>query len=393
MTMITVFFVVIRLRFRFWATQPVFHVYDLQYYLFPPGIIYPTLPDKTKFYDPDIEHLPIDDPSSETNPDMMHQLARFIRTNYLQTPAVQFCPTVDNVAPYFSSHANKSYISVKWGTELIANAKTNKIIVRPKPISSMTTRPVVCEISKLEPFECNYVDYLCVADTDRGKGLAAHMIYTHAYHTRRKNNKVIVSLFKREDNLTGIVPMCVYDTIGFDMHRWKYIAPMPPNMGSVVECVPSTVYQLIDFITTTKGQFEMYASVSPGNLTELVRTKNIYVYMLLSTGGEIMGAYFFRNTCTWHKDRAKVLGLFASINRNAAASPDLFSYAFKLATSDIVQKNPEYTYIVIESLSNNDIIIENLKQRTTVSSRSPTAYFFYNFAYHTFQSNKVIVIN
>jgi hypothetical protein len=37
----------IKMRFRFWTLQPVFHVYDFHYYLFPPGIINPDLPEKT----------------------------------------------------------------------------------------------------------------------------------------------------------------------------------------------------------------------------------------------------------------------------------------------------------------------------------------------------------
>ena len=38
----------IKIRFRFWAMQPVFHIYDLHYYIFPCGIINYELPEEVK---------------------------------------------------------------------------------------------------------------------------------------------------------------------------------------------------------------------------------------------------------------------------------------------------------------------------------------------------------
>jgi hypothetical protein len=41
----------------------------------------------------------------------------------------------------------------------------------------------------------------------------------------------------------------------------------------------------------------------------------------------------------------------------------------------------------------NILIIDNIKTKTKPLIISPTAYFFYNFAYPTFKSNKVLIIN
>ena len=40
-----------------------------------------------------------------------------------------------------------------------------------------------------------------------------------------------------------------------------------------------------------------------------------------------------------------------------------------------------------------DIIIDNIKEKTEPLVVSPTAYFFYNFAYPTFNHRKVLMIN
>ena len=39
----------IRVKFGFWALQPVFHVYNLTYLIWPPGIINHDLPEKNKY--------------------------------------------------------------------------------------------------------------------------------------------------------------------------------------------------------------------------------------------------------------------------------------------------------------------------------------------------------
>ena len=46
---ICLFLLYIKIKYRFWALQPVFHIYDLNYYLFPPGIIILDLPVKNKY--------------------------------------------------------------------------------------------------------------------------------------------------------------------------------------------------------------------------------------------------------------------------------------------------------------------------------------------------------
>jgi len=45
------FFAFIKFQFRFWSVQPVFHLYNLFYWMWPCGIIHHGQPPKTKFYD------------------------------------------------------------------------------------------------------------------------------------------------------------------------------------------------------------------------------------------------------------------------------------------------------------------------------------------------------
>ena len=64
-------------------------------------------------------------------------------------------------------------------------------------------------------FKAFYVDNLCVHKDMRNKGIAPKIIQTHEYIQRHKNKNICVSLFKREGNLTGIVPLTIYTTYQF----------------------------------------------------------------------------------------------------------------------------------------------------------------------------------
>jgi hypothetical protein len=52
-----------------------------------------------------------------------------------------------------------------------------------------------------------------------------------------------------------------------------------------------------------------------------------------------------------------------------------------------------FGFCAIENVSNNNIILNNIIKKTKPLIISPTAYFFYNFAYPTFDSEKVLIIN
>ena len=49
MLLIIVIYIYIRLKFGFWVSQPVFHIYDIGYMINAPGIINDYLPEKNKY--------------------------------------------------------------------------------------------------------------------------------------------------------------------------------------------------------------------------------------------------------------------------------------------------------------------------------------------------------
>ena len=380
----------IKIKYRFWCMQPVFHIYDFQYYLFPPGIIKYELPEKNKYCNfKNIETIKFDNISEIKTT----QLVNFIQTHYLQNKENKFIPKKENIIPYFQGHQCASLISFYYEDELLMDLKKGTTNPNTKIVSIMTTRPIHINInngSKDAFFDAYYVDYLCVDKSWRKKGIAPQVIQTHHYNQRHINRKIQVSLFKREDELTGIVPLCVYNTYGFDMIQWNKTFDLAPYY-SLIECGPSNIHHLIDFMKINTNKFEICIMVEISNIMELIKTCNIYVYMIIQKQEQdVLCAYFFRKSCTMIKKDSEALSCFASINN--CQVDELFIHGYKVALSKICEKKNDFKFAVLEDISDNNILIQNLKLRTVPFVISPTAFFFYNFAYHTFNSNKVLVI-
>jgi hypothetical protein len=388
-TTLTIFiiYIYIRLKYGFWAVQPVFHVYNLLYMFKPPGIINDLLPEKNKYTNfKNIETVIF----QELSQLKQTRLVNFIRSNYLQNKDNVFSPRSENILPYFTGHNTKSFISFYNEENLMMDLKKGTMIEDTKIVGIMTTRPVHIAIhnsDKDAKFDAYYVDYLCVDKMYRKKGIAPQIIQTHEYNQRHLNKNIVVSLFKREDELTGIVPLCVYSTYGFSVNKWTKPNELHPSY-KVLEVNPQNFHFLFDFVKNNGNQFDIVINTEVTNIIELIKTKNIFIYTII-LDDTIICAYFFRKTCTSVEKNMEVLSCFASIKD---CDDNVFIQGFKISFWKIAAEN-YFGFAAIEEISHNGVIIENLKIKTHPLIVSPTAYFFYNFAYSTFRADKVLILN
>jgi ribosomal protein S18 acetylase RimI-like enzyme len=356
--------------------------------MWPPGIINHDLPERTNKYNnfKNIETTVFDELSEiKTN-----QLVQFIRRHYLQNKENVFAPEKQNVVPYFRSHNVKSFYSYYTEDEIMIDLKKGTTIEDKKLVSVITSRPVhiVINCAKDAKFDAYYVDYLCVDRIYRKKGIAQEMIQTHHYNQSHINKHIVVSLFKREDELTGIVPLCVYKTLGFHVKKWSKPKQLH-GMFKVLHITPQNFHFLADFIKVNSNQFDIIINTDFSNIIELLKTKNIFIVVIMS-GHDIKYAYFFRKSCTFIEKNLEVLSCFASIR----GDEDVVSFVqgFKVSFWSVANEN-NFGFAAIENISHNDVIVSNLLLKTKPLVESPTAYFFYNFAYPTFKSNRVLILN
>jgi hypothetical protein len=384
---IFIIFIYIRLKYQFWAIQPVFHVYDIGYMIRTPGIINDLLPEKNKYTNfKSIDTIIF----SELTSLQIQRFINLIKTNYLQNKDNIFSPQSENILPYFNSHNDKSFISFYNEDNHMVDLKKGTMITDKKVIGAMTSRPVHIVINngkKDAKFRAYYVDYLCVDILHRKKGIAPQLIQTHHYNQRHINKNIVVSLFKREDELTGIVPLCVYSTYGFHVTTWSKPEELS-GQYTLLEVNPQNFRYLYDFISNSGKKFDILINTEVTNIIELIKTKNIFIYVIM-VDDSICCCYFFRKSCTQIEKGLEVLSCFASI---CDCDENIFIQGFKISFWKIAAEN-YFGFCAIEDISDNDIIINNIKTKTKPLIVSPTAYFFYNFGYPTFKSNKVLIVN
>ena len=240
-------------KYGFWIIQPVFHVYDIGYMFFPPGIIDFSLPGKNKFTNfKNIETIMY----QECSDIQMNSLKEFICMNYLQNKSNVFSPKLENIEPYFKGHNQKSFVTFYKEPYFLWDTTSQSTISHEKIIGTITGRPVNILIKDGEMFNAYYIDYLCVDKNNRKKGIAPQVIQTHHYNQRHINKDILVSVFKREEVLTGIVPLCVYDTYGFSVKKWA----KPPDVNGIyklVEVNVQNIHMLYDFMKQTEKMFEI----------------------------------------------------------------------------------------------------------------------------------------
>jgi hypothetical protein len=246
----------------------------------PPGVINAFLPEKNKYTNfKNIETNIF----SELSQLKQTRLVNFIRSNYLQNKDNIFSPQSENILPYFTGHNTKSFISFYNEENLMMDLKKGTMIEDKKIVGVMTTRPIHIAIhndsnsnTKDSKFEGYYVDYLCVDKMYRKKGIAPQIIQTHEYNQRHLNKNIVVSLFKREDELTGIVPLCVYSTYGFSVNKWTKPSELNPSY-KLLEVNPQNFHFLFDFIKNNGNVFDIVINTEVTNIIELIKTKNIFI--------------------------------------------------------------------------------------------------------------------
>jgi len=388
---ILIIFAYIRVKFGFWALQPVFHIYDIWYYFYKPGIILTDLPEKNKYTNfQNIETLLF----TKLTKLQINKIVSFICLHYLKNKNNVFTPKEENIVPYFFGHNSKSFFTLYNEDNLMHDNKKDVTISDKKLVSIITSRPLHVIINNGDPdakFDAYYVDYLCVDKSYRKKGIAPQMIQTHNYNQRHINKKISVCIFKREEELTGIVPICVYSTYGFPVTTWTKPPDLHPSY-KLLEITRHNFHFLHDFIKTNMKQYDIVIISEIANIINLLETKNIFIYVILDNSdntNNIIAAYFFRKTCVFVEKDMEVLTCVTSI---CNCEHDLFIQGFKISFWKIAAEN-YFGFCAIENISHNHIIIDNVKIKTKPLIVSPTAYFFYNFVYSTFHANKTFILN
>ena len=381
-----IFFYVAYLRIQhpFWIKQPVFHFYDLYYWIYDAGIINQELPKCSPYTNfLNIVTKPL------TNEEMSN-FTDIIQKNYLQNKENSYDPSAHNIAPYFPT--SNTFISFYYPDH------------QTSPAGVITGRPMEMIIGA-KKLDIYYVDFLCVKKNHRKKNVAAQLIQTHEYYQRRLNPNICVSVFKREEELTAIVPITTFQSYCFNWNSTKITNLISIPKRNLLTGTPQNIKYFCDWVKSQMNSQKLMLIPQLDVLINLVVSKNIYIEMLMERE-QIQAAFIFKKSCVCIKNNKEILNCMCSI-KDSECQNTKFIEGFIQSTNKIIENDPQnegswnkktithhnvYDYVAIEEIADNNIIGNFLKNITKPIISTPNAYFFYNYAHHTFPSNRTIII-
>lgn len=371
----------IKVTYKFWSYQPVFHVYNIYYWLFPPGIIDKYPPEKNKFTN--LNNVVTYD---EILDEHYNNALQIIQNNYHRTKKSIYHPKIDNFKPYFIGNYDKCLFSFYQENTIITENETT-LIPDVNNIAFISSRPLraIIDNNKINLY---YVDYLCVEKKHRKSGIAPELIQTHVYNSWKKTNNCVVHLFKREADLTGIVPITIYYNYLFEITKWKQPKKTNPTFN-VFEINSGNLSLLYDLIKKhLSNLFSICILPEYSNIIELINSQNIIIYCL-TVNSTIIGFYFFKATCSSYKN-FDVFECFTSVCTNNKFKIAFIS-GFHTAVFKLF-KTKNFKYLIIENISHNNFLLEKILETKTPNLITPSAFYFYNFAYTPISSNNFFAI-
>ena len=249
------FFAFIKIKFPFWSKQPVFHYYNLFYWIYPPGII-SNLNVSNNFINFKNNHIY----TLENIPLIqLNQYYNFIKNYYYNHTSSKYIPSQKYIIAPLESNNLTSYIIIYYDEKLLF--KKSNTIVDYVISGAASIRGLNITINK-QKYSTYYVDNLCIHPNKRKTGISQQIIQTLQYQIRNKEKNTNFYLFKKEGILNIMVPLVSFKTYQFKSVQNKIFLFTPTRFkcGSyhIIEITPSLIHIFTDF-ENKKPNFPSYA--------------------------------------------------------------------------------------------------------------------------------------
>jgi hypothetical protein len=383
-----IFILYVRLKYKFWSIQPVFHFYNILYWIKSPDIIDKKYPLINKYCN--FKNIKTIEFNELSNIDIQY-IVNFLRINFLRSKEANYLPTISSFTNNFINN-KPSFVSIYHDNKILFDTSNNYNFDFKEILGIMTGKPVNVKINinknTNKIFPVYYIDYLCIDKKYRKSGLAPEIIQTHEWF-HRHNSNIKVSLFKREGELTGIVPLICYTTYIYKKIKIKKM--LDPSL-KIILVTKQILHLFLDFIKLMNNKFYLIITPNLSNFIELIKNKLIYIYILIDNNHNILASYIFKNSQTYYKiNNSQLPAIECICSISNCPYNNIFYDGFLLAYY-YIYKLTKCKLLLLEDISHNKKIIKDLNNNNSIYGYSPTAYFFYNYFHKTIDSDKVLII-
>jgi hypothetical protein len=353
----------------FWSIQPVFHVNDIHYWIYPIGLIQSNLGDKNIYVD--TEHVTTID-TCECMSDLFDEVALFIKDHFLKSDEFFYAPSGDDLSNTLHTYErHSSYISVYRNDSGLCSVITS------------TSYDIWIDDTRQS---INYVDHLCVRTDIRNKLIAPKSISTLIYNMCHQHNPTNIILFKREEVLTGIVPLTVFNISSYLIDEISKVSTKMSHDYTINLIDPKDILSVVTFIHTYVTP-RVKVSVMPSiDKMKYLIEKDLYKIYVVKSHNEICGITIFKDTFVTYNGKSTLECIFTF---NHTIHIPLFIDIFIEILINVRDTDDVY-YVTIDELCDSIDITNKLQSYSNDVCIS--AYFLYNYASYSKSPRECAII-
>ena len=250
--------VYIKIKFGFWAYQPVFHNFNFTYWIKERGIINSDLPTCNKYCN--FLNV-ITTEFEERSEDTLKEIFDKIKEHPTEYP-----PSLSNLLSYFVGNNSKTYISTYH---------------QPNISGVLTSRPLNITLKNMKTFTVYFIDHLCIQnESNTSRDIESELFQTHEYNIRNKNKKIKISLFKRKTKIPGLVELTTCTTYILPISNITKYTNLHPSM-KLIEINKLNLNLLTTFIFNKKNNFDCFALPDITNFISLITNDTYKIYSII----------------------------------------------------------------------------------------------------------------
>jgi hypothetical protein len=316
----------------------------------------------------------------------MEPVIDLLISHYIPSDQVLFTVTKKHINEYFTGQNHSSLFSIYYEKqynygEQNEDGKEKQLVYTNVPIGLMTSRSisifVLCKTGYTK-YPCYFWDYLCVKRELKPKKISRNIIQTHEYNQRIKNPGVLISLFKKEGELShGIVPIAKYTSYTFQIPTMKF--DKLPEHCFMSQVDKTNFGDFVDFLYAflkSSKVFKFAAIPDIGSLKKMIDSSNMYVY-LLKKREHVLGMYAFKDAKVQYEnhDGCAIQCIGSILN---CTNIRLFYLGF-LHSLQMITWKTHYKIVLFENIAHNSYIWEFFRTIQKEMMEQNNAYYLYNF--------------
>ena len=369
----------IKIAHPFWSRLPMHHSYNALNRFRAVGVITDKPAERSKWTnDVNIRTVRCDRLPKERQ----ESIVRFLGENTTTHDSVSYKPTVKSVFAHYNAHNRPAFVSIYYEKHHDLHKDENANLM----VGVIMSRPLSVQV-RGERF-VTYLMENMVLGKDQARNadeIAPELIHTtiHRQQTLQENR---TCMFVRRGRLgIPVETLISYKVFFFQTLDWGDRRSLPAHY-QVKSIDTKSMFTIRDVLQNRmRERFKCVVMPAWDNISELVTTKNLFIYTL-SNNDDMLAVYFFKDTATAQSGGRVIECVGAA---NLCGNTDLFAAGFSDALLDVRQS---YDNVLVHGLADSATLVDAIQVKHRARDVTDHHVFFYNYIHPRVAEKECLMI-